>query len=838
MRKLAFALLVLVASLCVWWFASGSQDGEAASAHETFATPPTRVQSTEFAREAEKTTETSDGSLRETVKADEVAAAPIEEPAPTCAVFGTVVDSSGSPIANVQITLSAYQRWSEDFEGPVAGDDERFRGWRVVTGADGRFRFDTPPPDAQSVQALQVMPDPYHDLHVIRFGREGRPPLIPGDHDLGELRLADTGAIAGIVTDRAGRPLHEARARIANERSSTLQREATTDATGRYLIGHIKPGTYGVNCEHEGHLSEFRTPFEVVAGRTTEGVDFALGDSPFLSGRVVDVDGAPIADAHVWGWPQSSGKGAGATTAADGSFTIWLPQDEPYRLEAKFNRRDDTPAFEDRDTHHEPNSRDIVIVLPRTVLVTIAVVDDASGAPIERFGLRVERPRESNGFRTMAPPQPTPRPGGTAQARVQPGIDRYHVVATGFQDAEGVFDASVADSERFEIRMGRGAGITGRALEDGLPAESVTVLLEAGNLMTPRGGSEKAFTPDTYIAAQTMRTGADGRFRFDGVKLKTHRLTLRAASGASHVQLLDARFEQATDLGDLELQATGAIEGVVLTPPGRSRAGLVVRLGDWRSGVAQTTDSQGSFRFDGVAAGKSTLFVDELSGRVASGAPFPVEVAPGEVARVELDLRDRGTCEVTLTVLFGGERIPGAHIRLHPLAEETREHSLGRLDEDSRISSWAPALGPAAIAMYTPEGETWRHPTARLDLTLDARIDQVIEFELASLAIVLPDSFTPPERGYVRVSLLGDGQSRGHTVSEELSTTAPNRRRIVFARVPAGACRARVEVFDKDQKPLRVQTAPNTWSMRTEPMLEHSEQVTLVAGREYELRIP
>jgi protocatechuate 3,4-dioxygenase beta subunit len=843
-------VVVLVALILAWWFAARAADGEAALGPAAQSVEPAlTIEAAEPDRVAADPERAGvEGALAALASAEAAEQTAVQEGGPFCSVFGVVADEAGAPLAKVAVRLSAYLRWSTEVEGPALQQDGRMRGWELETDENGRFRFDAPVPDTTG-QALTITPDPYHDSLVVRFGRDGRPALQEGELDLGTLRLASTGAIAGYVRDASGMALENARARLADSRSSSFERETTSASNGRYVIGHIKPGSFGVNCEHEGHLSEFRSPFEVAAGRTTEGVDFALRTAPTLKGRVVDVDGVALEGLRVWGWPQSNGAGAGATTDSDGRFTIHLPQDEPYNLEVKLDKSD-AFGIGNLDKHYAPNTHDIELVVPRSVLVTVAVVDAANGAPVESFGLRVERGADANASgltrrSSASAPQVIARPGGEMKVRVRPEIDEYWIVATGFQEAFGKFEPELVETGRLEIRLRRGESILGRAMSKGAPCANVSATLEAGTFVKPRGGGDAAFTPDSYRTPQSLRTGADGRFRFEGVSLgRAHRLSLRAASGESFVlaPLPSKKGARELDLGDLELQAPAAIAGRVLVPANRSLAGLVVRLDGFRSGVQQTTDTEGAFRFDGVAPGRHQLFVDSAPGRTTSAGPFAVELAPGAVESMELDLRDKGTCQVALTVRFPDGPATGFHVELEPDAPNSRAHTLGRIDETGRVSSWAPAIGRARIAVRSPNGTSFRHPTAALDLTLDARIEETLEFELASLALVLPDSLALPSNASVSLKLSAIGGENAFWESVDPRALADGEgtfdgRRLFLARVPTGAFELSVQIYDRDAPPVKQQTSPNSWTSRSVPVFEQSTSVTLTVGRTSELAL-
>jgi len=83
------------------------------------------------------------------------------------------------------------------------------------------------------------------------------------------------GAIGGVVTDPSGAIVPGAMATSTNlgtSRTST----ATTDGAGRYLIGHLQPGTYSLEIAAKGFGGFKATNITVEVGRATP-IDATLG---------------------------------------------------------------------------------------------------------------------------------------------------------------------------------------------------------------------------------------------------------------------------------------------------------------------------------------------------------------------------------------------------------------------------------------------------------------------------------------------------------------------------------------------------------------------------------
>jgi Carboxypeptidase regulatory-like domain/TonB dependent receptor len=109
---------------------------------------------------------------------------------------------------------------------------------------------------------------------------------------LGTLAQSTTdGAIGGVVTDSSGGVVPGATVTARNLGTSSTA-TATTDGNGRYLIGHLQPGTYSVEISAKGFAGYKATSITVEVGRST-AVDAALGVQA-LAETVVATAEAPV----------------------------------------------------------------------------------------------------------------------------------------------------------------------------------------------------------------------------------------------------------------------------------------------------------------------------------------------------------------------------------------------------------------------------------------------------------------------------------------------------------------------------------------------------------------
>ncbi len=139
--------------------------------------------------------------------------------------------------------------------------------------------------------------------------------------------VVETGAVAGSVHDPSGRPLADVPIFVrASVPASGGADGVWTGPDGRWTTSRLAAGPYEV-CAGGGddasrsELPLVRRTAVVRPGETTRGIDFVIGESIRLRGRVVDATGAPCGGA--WVYVRSA---AGAEDAAEadagGRFAI------------------------------------------------------------------------------------------------------------------------------------------------------------------------------------------------------------------------------------------------------------------------------------------------------------------------------------------------------------------------------------------------------------------------------------------------------------------------------------------------------------------------------------
>lgn len=163
---------------------------------------------------------------------------PVTNPAQAFRISGTAVNANtGQPVNQAEIEISDTQK-------PQSVQS-------VTTGSDGRFHFDSL---ARGKYALMGRGRGFSQQgfneHFGFFTAIAVGPGLESENLI--FQLHPDAAISGIVTDEAGEAVRNAQVMLFRQGSETGQeeiiqaRQNTTNDLGRFLFGHLVPGTYFV----------------------------------------------------------------------------------------------------------------------------------------------------------------------------------------------------------------------------------------------------------------------------------------------------------------------------------------------------------------------------------------------------------------------------------------------------------------------------------------------------------------------------------------------------------------------------------------------------------------
>ncbi len=182
----------------------------------------------------------------------------------------------------------------------------------ATTDADGRFSIDGLSPGLYRLEFPKYA-DAARGLALVHE------PFEPGQRGLRLVARKEV-PIQGVVRDPDGAPLDGAQVTVRHDLMDS-QYGASTDADGRFhLRGFAPRGGYVIEVEHPDRIDT------VVEGARADGsdIEIVLARGLEISGRIVDVRGAPMIDAHF-----------SLQLIADGSFEVYSSTDADGRFRVR-----------------------------------------------------------------------------------------------------------------------------------------------------------------------------------------------------------------------------------------------------------------------------------------------------------------------------------------------------------------------------------------------------------------------------------------------------------------------------------------------------------------------
>jgi uncharacterized surface anchored protein len=378
------------------------------------------------------------------------------------------------------------------------------------------------------------------------------------------LSLVRAGMISGTATENDGvTPIPGVLIRVQEPNGATSSALSAQDGT--YQLRGLVPGEYEVTAEAAGHTRTSKVGVDVIPGKETGNVDFALANGAGIAGRVVRAGGSPKKGATVVA--STEGERAGqAVTREDGSYLLDALAAGTYKVEVL--GADDTIAG--IVLAEGKTVTGIDFTLPTAATLSGRVTAETSGLPLEGVTVAASRHTPVDGLPILAGLARTDSSGEYTIENLKAGVYAVAARGPGFetQKKESLSVASNQDVVGLNFSLGsttEAGSIAGVAMDSatGMPLENARVrLFDAPGDPALLGASALTDSSGNYIL-EWLPPGRYGVYATKaGHAVDCQANVMVAAGGTTHVDFL--------------ITEGGSVSGTATSPSGRRVAGAMV----------------------------------------------------------------------------------------------------------------------------------------------------------------------------------------------------------------------------------------------------------------------
>ncbi|MBI4604479.1 MAG: carboxypeptidase regulatory-like domain-containing protein [Planctomycetes bacterium] len=584
-------------------------------------------------------------------------------------IRGIVLDPEGKPAPGSLVRL--VPAIPEDIPLPFDFFDRGMVFLAVgVADLEGRFRFQRFRADEETrfqVRADRLghargLSEPFAVLDLAPPDEESKPAREPDDDGI-RVQLVRAASVKGVVTDGSA-PVAGAGVRLAKaprKQKGPGEQAAfffgllglpkrgdvvPTDREGRFEHAQILPGDYEVSAEKQGFTESPAQLVTLAPGEERE-VTLVVDPGGEVSGLVLIPTGEPLAGARLRLLREAGddeqekqrfgiqklfgGAYKSARSGDDGSFRFQGLPAASYVLLAEH------PGCVKREVPGvKPGGDPQRIVLEPAASLAGSVADAATGAPIPRFRVKIqkegEEPKGTPEDMRFGDREHADAEGIFVERDLEPGRYTVKVSAQGYSPArvELVLTSGSVAEERFLLaQAGRARGLV-TDLATGRPVAGARVRISKAPRREPRGAAR----------TEEVEAGQEGRPQGGAEE-----------AGARRKERLEARRAEREGRGGGNLEREGA------QPEGDDRKALGEHFAEeWMDPDAVLTREDGTFLLEDVPEGLQTVVVSHAE--YLPAARDGVEAAPGQ--EVEVGFALRSGLSVSGKVLDGaGNAVPG-----------------------------------------------------------------------------------------------------------------------------------------------------------------------------------
>jgi len=478
------------------------------------------------------------------------------------------------------------------------------------------------------------------------------------------------GSVTGKVLDPKNLPIAGAEVRFRSKEfpkdPSGSEIKVYTAADGSYLVEHCTPGRAEIEASKSGYVSEGRG-LTITDGKRLENINIRLTPGLRISGRVITLEGKPIAGARVRAEPHKYVRGRDETlTNKNGDFTLTNLGSGLFDVRTNFTLK--TPDGEQgyeffvRDVKAGTQGLEIECDVNNSA---VGSVEDEDNKPVNNFRLTLRsrtdmRPAQDFVFnfdRSL-----TDARGFFRILNIPRGLYTLTVIADGYE-VYSKEDLVIGPSRRTiipKIRLRAAGGVVGQVYSaaSNRPVNDASVAL-----VNPALPEE-----DAKRNAIRAHTDYSGFFRINTAAAGSYVLEISHPNYVpTTLQNVVVSRNRATDLGKIYLEAGGVVQGVVFDDQRYGINWAEVRVSGVSPKKETHTDSSGNYVLLGVRPGRWPLVVEtSMNGRKIY-AYRTIEVRPGETTREDFYLETSANVVGSIAALDAVVRSGNVHF--HPFNE-------------------------------------------------------------------------------------------------------------------------------------------------------------------------
>ncbi|MFA5293668.1 MAG: carboxypeptidase regulatory-like domain-containing protein [Phycisphaerae bacterium] len=203
---------------------------------------------------------------------------------------GIVRNDQNEPVKDAHITINLYTPEENRKTGPW----QRLNDYTITTDADGKWQCDMLPAELLEGQQIgfRITHSDYADNRFwIRQSNTSELQMLQNREFV--ITVKKGAAIYGYVLDNANRPIAKASVFIGEDRYNPDNLKTKTNDSGYYEFAHAKQGFNVLTVLANGYAPDMK---ELNVLDAAQAEDFVLAPANTIRGRVVDVNGNPVAN--------------------------------------------------------------------------------------------------------------------------------------------------------------------------------------------------------------------------------------------------------------------------------------------------------------------------------------------------------------------------------------------------------------------------------------------------------------------------------------------------------------------------------------------------------------